>query len=204
MHKPGNGARRGIAIAIAVSLAAAGVVVWLGHRNFEPRVARDYEDCAEEARANASSSLEHSRLITHCGERFAGRRKAGGGYTYFDFLQNRTFDIAGPNPTEQERKKIDWSYMEFLGAQRRELILSNLARAQANGEEALKRGRQDAEAPLALPPKIPLPVKRPPVERAKSCEGGSLSCSWAKLTAAVRNALASSPGANKEYARPAP
>ena len=196
MHRPGDAARWGIAIAIAVSLAAAGVV-WLGHRNLEPPFAMDYEDCAEEAQAYSSSSLEYSQRITHCGTRFAGRRKAGGGYTYFDFLQNRTFDIAGPNPTEQERKKIDWSYMEFLGAQRREMLLSNLARAQANGEEALKRGRQDAESPLALPPKIPLPVKRPPVERARSCEGGSLSCSWARVTAAVRNAFASSPSANK-------
>ena len=40
-------------------------------------------------------------------------------------------------------------------------------------------------------PKIPLPVKRPAIERAAACEDGSLSCSWAKLTAAVKNAFAS-------------
>src|SRR5215469_16770126 len=57
------------------------------------QVARDYEDCAEQARADAGSGAEYSDLMTHCGERFAGRRKAGGGYTYFDFMQNRNFEI---------------------------------------------------------------------------------------------------------------
>ena len=55
---------------------------------------------------------------------------------YFDFMQNRTFHIAGPNPTEGERKQIDHSYMEFLGAQRREMLLSELTKAQANQEQA--------------------------------------------------------------------
>ena len=161
------------------------------------RVAKDYEDCAAEAQANSSSNIEYSRSITLCSERFAGRRKAGGGYRYFDFMQNRSFDIAGPNPTEGERKQIDRSYMNFLGAQRREMLLSDLAKAQANEEQAaFGRGRQDAEAPLALTPKIPLPVKRPVVERSKSCEDGSLTCSWAKLSAAVKNAFAST-GANR-------
>ena len=195
MLESGNRAGWGIAVAIAAFLATG--IVWLGYRNSEHRVAMDYEDCVEEAGANSLSGPEYSQHITHCGVRFAGRRKAGGGYTYFDFLQNRTFDIAGPNPTEQERKKIDWSYMEFLGAQRREMLLSNLAKAQANGEEALRHGRQDAEAPLALAPTIPLPAKRPPAERSKSCQDGSLSCSWAKLSAAVRNAFASSAGTNR-------
>jgi hypothetical protein len=133
-------------------------------------------------------------LITLCSERFAGRRKAGGGYRYFDFMQNRSFDIAGPNPTEGERKHIDRTYMNFLGAQRREMLLSELAKAQANEEQAaFGRSRQDTETPLALAPKIPLPVKRPLVEHSKPCEAGSLSCSWARLSAAVKNAFASTP-----------
>ena len=169
----------------------AGALVWIG--SSAPHVAQDYEDCAEEAQANATSNVEYSRLITHCGERFAGRRKASGGYAYFDFMQNRTFDIAGPNPTDAERKHIDRSYMEFLGAQRREMLLSDLAKAQANmGQAGLDRAQQGVGPPLALTPKIPLPVKRPPVERARACEDGSLSCSWAKLSAAVRSAFASS------------
>jgi hypothetical protein len=191
MYKPGNGARWGIAAAILALSAVA--IVWRGSG---PHVAKDYEDCVEDAQSNTSSSAEYSKLMTHCGERFAGRRKAGGGYTYFDFMQNRTFDIAGPNPTEDERKQIDHAYMEFLGAQRKEMLSSILAKALADREDA-GLGRQDVGPPLVLTPKIPLPAKRPPVEHAKSCEDGSLSCSWERLSAVVRNAFASSPGDNR-------
>ena len=177
-------------------LAAAGLALlvgasaWIDYGVSGPHIAKDYEDCAEEAQANAASTAEYSKLVTHCGEGFAGRRKAGGGYTYFDFMQNRSFDIAGPNPTEDERKRIDRYYMEFLGSQGREMLLSDLAKAQANLEETtIQHGRQDIGAPLVLTPKIPLPVKRPTIERSKACEDGSLSCSWAKVSAAVKKCL---------------
>jgi hypothetical protein len=196
MHRLSRSAAWGLAMASLALLAGASA--WFGYSSSGPHVAKDYEECAEEAQANTSSNIEYSKLITHCGERFAGRRKAGGGYSYFDFMQNRTFHIAGPNPTEGERKQIDHSYMEFLGAQRREMLLSELAKAQANQEQvALDGARQNAGAPLELTPKIPLPAKRPVVERPKSCEDGSLSCGWAKLSAAVRNAFASSAGTSR-------
>jgi hypothetical protein len=195
MYKPRNVAEWATAIAGLISLAVA--IAWFGYGVSERRIATDYEDCAADAQTDASSKLEYGRLLTSCVERFAGRRKIGGGYTYFDFMQNRSFDIAGPNPTEDERKQIDRSYMQFLSAQRREMLLSELAKAQANQELAeLHRGREDAGAPLNLTPKIPLPVKRPPVGHPKPCEDGSLSCSWAKLTAAVRNAFASTASKN--------
>ena len=188
MYRLGKSARW-VTLAVACLLLLAGASVWIG--SSAPHVAKDYEDCAQEAQANATSSAAYSQLITHCGERFAGRRKAGGGYAYFDFMQNRTFDIAGPNPTADERRQIDHSYIEFLGVQRREMLLSDLAKAQANHEQAgLDRVQKEEGQPLALTPKIPLPLKRPPV-RAKVCEDGSLSCSWAKLSAAVRSAFAS-------------
>jgi hypothetical protein len=175
------------AMATLALLTAAGLM-WIGRST--PHVAEDYEDCAEQAQSSAGSSTEYSKLITHCGERFAGRRKPGGGYTYFDFMQNRSFDIAGPNPTEDERKQIDRSYMEFLGTQHEDALLSDLAKAHADQEQpSLDRGNPGP--PLVLTPKIPLPVKRPPIERARACEDGSLSCSWAKLSATVRNAFAS-------------
>ena len=44
----------------------------------------------------------------------------GGGYTYYDFLQNRHFDIAGPNPTPKELKHFDEEYVLYLAAQRRD------------------------------------------------------------------------------------
>jgi hypothetical protein len=98
-----------------------GATAWISYGNSGPHIAKDYEECAEEAQANAASRAD-SELITRCGERFAGRRKVGGGYTYFDFMQNRSFDIAGPNPTKDERKQIDRFYMEFLGSKRREML----------------------------------------------------------------------------------
>jgi len=51
--------------------------------------------------------------MTECNVRFAGRRKADGGYTYYDFMQDRIFDIAGPNPTAEERKQIDREYINY-------------------------------------------------------------------------------------------
>jgi len=191
MYKPRNVTEWGTAAAVLALLAVT--VLWFGYGGSEMHLANDYEDCAADAQADASSNAEYTQLITRCSERFAGRRKAGGGYTYFDFLQNKTFDISGPNPTDNERKHIDRSYMEFLGAQRREMFLSELAKAQANQEQAdLLRGRRDAGAEST--PRIPLPARRPLVERSKPCSDGSLSCSWAKLTAAVKDAFASSAG----------
>jgi hypothetical protein len=194
MYKPRNGVVEwGIAAATFALLAVT--VMWFGYGRSERHVAKDYEECAEKAQTDASSKIEYAKLITRCSVRFEGRRKAGGGYAYFDFMQDRTFDIAGPNPTKDEREKIDRSYMEFLGTQRRDMFLSDLAKAQANMERtALERGRKDVGAPLDLTPRVPLPAKRPLIERAKACGDGSLSCSWAKLTEAVKNAFASSAG----------
>jgi hypothetical protein len=197
MYKPRKDAGWRLAIAAVLALLS-GVTVLLSYPKSELQV-KDYEECVAEAKTNASSDIESSKLITHCGESFAGRRKAGGGYAYFDFMQNKTFDIAGPNPTESERKQIDHHYMEFLGTTRREMILSELMKAQANQEQAgPDRAPQNVGAPLVLTPKIPLPAKRPVVERSRVCEDGSLSCGWAKLSAAVRNAFASSNGTGQQ------
>ena len=196
MYRLGKSA--GWALAVASLALLAGASAWIGYGNSGPRVAQDYEECADEAKTNASSNTEYSNLMTHCGERFAGRRKSGGGYSYFDFMQNKTFNIAGPNPTDDERKQIDHSYIEFLATTRRETILSELMKAQADLEDAgIDRSRQNVGAPLALTPKIPLPARRPVVEHSKTCEDGSLSCGWAKLSTAVKNAFASSNEANR-------
>ena len=58
----------------------------------------DFEACADIAE-QASTKEEKASRLGDCHSKFAGRRKPGGGYTYFDFMQNRHFDIAGPNPT---------------------------------------------------------------------------------------------------------
>jgi hypothetical protein len=142
------------------------------------------------------SNDERGALLTDCSARFAGRRKAGGGYTYYDFMQDRKFDIAGPNPTAEERKEIDREYMGFLDAQRREAVSAELAKRQNEQLRAdLESARQPAGPPMVLTPLAspPTAAKRP-VDRSKStrCEDGSLSCSWEKFSAALRNAFASS------------
>src|SRR5262249_3990139 len=73
------------------------------------RAPADFEDCADAAEKAASKEAKTAALA-QCNAKFAGRRKAGGGYTYYDFMQDRSFDIAGPNPTAQEQKHIDEQY----------------------------------------------------------------------------------------------
>ena len=178
------------------------VALWLGPGGSPFQVARDYEECIKQVEAKAPPKTERAGLPTDCNARFAGRRKPGGGYTYYDFMQDRKFDIAGPNPTAEERKQIDRAYMGFLDVQQREAVSAELANRQNERLRAsLESARQQVAAPMALRStnsfSPPLPVKRP-IDRSKSahCEDGSLSCSWAKLSAVVKNAFAASLKAN--------
>jgi len=216
MHRlPGDGARKWPVAVVALALLAL-VVWWLGFRTPSPHVVRDYEDCVEQTQA-VTSKVQRAALMTKCSAWFAGRRKPGGGYTYFDFMQDRSFDIAGPNPTAEERKRIDRAYMDFLDAQRREAVSAELAkRRNEQLQEDLARARQPVGPPTPLALRSPPPAaERRPVEfsaerrpadlaaekriadrsKATTCEDGSLTCSWAKLSAAVKNAFASSSGA---------
>ena len=192
---PNGGAKKHLALAVALAFVAL-VVLWLGIRGSPPKSARDFEQCVEQVQATFPSNDERGALLTDCNARFAGRRKAGGGYTYYDFMQDRKFDIAGPNPTAEERKEIDREYMGFLDAQRREAVSAELAKRQNEQLRAdLESARQPAGPPMVLTPLAspPTAAKRP-VDRSKStrCEDGSLSCSWQKFSAALRNAFASS------------
>ena len=84
----------------------------------------DFEECAELSRQMVGA--ERIARIMDCGSRFAGRRKMGGGYAYYDLFQYRSFDIAGPNPTAKERTRIYSEYKRFLDLQRREAALAEL------------------------------------------------------------------------------
>ena len=64
----------------------------------------DFESCADVAE-RAKTKEEKTAKLAECNAKYAGRRKPGGGYTYYDFMQDRTFDIAGPNPTPEEQKR---------------------------------------------------------------------------------------------------
>jgi hypothetical protein len=134
-----------------------------------------------------------------CNARFAGRRKPGGGYSYYDFMQGRSFDIAGPNPTAEERKQIDREYIQFLDAQRREAASADSAKTQDEKLRAdLESQRQLVGPPLVLTPKIASsPAAKRAADRSKpaGCDDNSLACGWSKLSAVVRDAFASSPKA---------
>src|SRR6202171_4250607 len=95
----------------------------------------DFEECADIAE-KAATKEGRTAALSECNAKFAGRRKLGGGYTYFDFMQNRKFDIAGPNPTPEEQKHIDEQYTAYLDRPRR----STLAAEQAARQQLLQPG----------------------------------------------------------------
>ena len=189
--------------ATIVALAALVLVtVWQGVRWSTPIVTQDFEECAELAE-NTAQGTQRAAMLTDCGARFAGRRKAGGGYTYYDFLQNRSFDIAGPNPTEEERKRIDFEYVNFLDSERRDAVSVEFAKRRAENLLADFENvrRPPIGPPTILTPKIPPSSPPNPSVRRSSPHcmiEGSLSCSWEKLTSSVKNAFASTskPGSN--------
>jgi hypothetical protein len=190
-----GGAQKRIRTSVTLALLAV-VFFWLGFRGSPPQLAQDFEECTEQVQARSAADDQRGAPMNDCNARFAGRRKAGGGYTYYDFMQDRKFDIAGPNPTAEERKQIDREYMGFLDAQRREAVSAEFAKRQNEQLRAdVERARQPAGPPmvLTLTDPVPLPVKRP-VDRSKSarCDDGSLTCSWARFSAVMKNAFASS------------
>ncbi|MEH2512958.1 hypothetical protein V1291_004312 [Nitrobacteraceae bacterium AZCC 1564] len=154
---------------------------------------KDYEDCATSAEQPGLSKQDKAKILSECDAKFAGRRKPGGGYTYYDFMQNRHFDIAGPNPTPEELKRMDQEYLGYLGDHRQEAIVA------AIGEQ--RRAPEVIELPRAIlaPPKgvasvavsptpKPRPAAAPPRKHKEAeCKGDALSCGWAKLTTTVHD-----------------
>ena len=119
--------------------------------------------------------------------KFAGRRKPGGGYTYYDFMQNRSFDIAGPNPTAAEQKSIDEQYTLYLDNYRRSAILAAFAEKQREQEQAaLAAAMQPPRAPVAAAQPIMLPKPRPRI-KPPACAEDPLACGWAKLSSGIRD-----------------
>jgi hypothetical protein len=181
-------------LAALVGVLCALVAIWLGFRQSSPELAQDFEDCVERVEAKLPSNDELSALMTDCNVRFAGRRKAEGGYTYYDFMQDRKFDIVGPNPTPEERKQIDREYIGYLDVQRREAVSAELAIRQNEQLRAdIERARQAVGPPMILTPTNASAAKRL-VDRPKpgQCGDDSLACTWSKISTAVKNAFASS------------
>ena len=140
----------------------------------------DYEECAE--RAQRSPAKQAAALLSACDGQFAGRRKPGGGYSYYDFMQNRSFDIAGPNPTAAEQKAIDEHYTSYLDQHRRSVIAAAFAEKQREQQQAALQ----VEAPLAALPAPkdirPAVLARPKPRKPPDCATDPLGCGWSKLS----------------------
>jgi hypothetical protein len=152
----------------------------------------DFEDCADAAE-KAPSKEEKAAKLSECNAKFAGRRKPGGGYTYFDFMQNRTFDIAGPNPTPEEQKKIDEEYIAYLENQRRSSIAAAFSAKQQQPvlppqvqPVSLKSGIEKVPVPVASPLKQAAGTNAQRI-RAGNCAKGSFSCEWPRLSGGLND-----------------
>lgn len=184
-------------LAVAAAALVALAMVWLEFGGSSVELARDYEECVERLQAQSGAGDDLNGGLGACNARFAGRRKADGGYSYYDFMQDRKFDIAGPNPTADERKAIDREYIDYLEGQRREAISAALARRQNDQLRAdIESARVPPGRPLALVPEsVPLPVPRRVAERrerARQCAEDVVLCTLSKVSSAVKDAFASS------------
>jgi hypothetical protein len=156
----------------------------------------DFEECADAAE-KAATKEDKTFQLSECHSKFAGRRKPGGGYTYFDFMQNRNFDIAGPNPTPEEQKQIDEQYTAFLDGERQRSIAAALMAKQLQVQQAsLKQGSPRQGSPGNE--KVPVPVEAPNKAQAganeirsrmksANCAQHSFSCDWPRLSEGIKD-----------------
>ena len=158
------------------------------HAQWWSRAPADFEECADKAEKAATKEERTSQLI-ECNAKFAGRRKPGGGYAYFDFMQNRNFDIAGPNPTPEEQKQIDEQYTAFLDRERRSSIAAAFTVKQQQQQQLQQASLKNEKVPL--PPEAPT---RPAAandlrSRAKTanCARHSFSCDWPRLSEGIKD-----------------
>jgi hypothetical protein len=114
-------------------------------------------------------------------------------------MQNRSFDIAGPNPTAEEQRQIDEQYTAFLAQERRNSIAAAFAAKQQQLQEATFRSETE---------KIPLPVVAPNKQSAAAadakssdtkladvrshaktngCPQHAFSCEWPRLSEGIKD-----------------
>src|SRR6202012_272067 len=148
---------------IVLMVAVAGCVVFsssIAEAQWWSRGPADFEECADIAEKNPAKEARTAAL-SEGNAKFAGRRKPGGGYAYFDFMQNKNFDIAGPNPTPEEQRHIDEQYAIYLEGQRR----SSIAAAFAAKKQQLQQASLTSE-----PEKAPACDRHHPQTAAKGDE----------------------------------
>src|SRR4029450_10557502 len=147
----------------------------------------DFESCADVAE-KAKTKEEKTAKLAECNAKFAGRRKPGGGYTYFDFMQNRSFDIAGPNPTPQEQKQIGQQYIAHLDRQRRSAAAAELTARQQQEQlqqATFRIGTEKRPFPGGKPSKRPAGTDLRSRTKTTNCAQPSFSCEWPRLSESI-------------------
>ena len=180
--------------ALAAAIGTVLLQVSPAHAEWWTRAPADFEECADRAE-KAASKQEKTAALGECNAKFAGRRKPGGGYTYYDFLQNRVFDIAGPNPTAEEQKKIDEAYARYLADQRRANLKEEAAAKELRQQQPQPQPPPQAIRQAALRPEPgngpmvhirPKPKTQTADARARAkgsaCVKDSFSCEWPRLS----------------------
>ncbi|MEN3348897.1 MAG: hypothetical protein V7632_2532 [Bradyrhizobium sp.] len=161
---------------------------------------KDFEECADLAE-KAKTKEDKTTQLAECNSRFAGRRKPGGGYTYYDFMQDRSFDIAGPNPTPEEQKKIDLEYTTYLEKERRSNIVAAFNARQLQEQEKApeppqqqsqqQQPRLEQASLRSAAEKVPVPVASPVKQaariRAAQCAKNAFSCEWPRLSQSLED-----------------
>jgi hypothetical protein len=153
------------------------------------RAPADFEECADVAEKAATRDARRAAL-SECNAKFAGRRKPGGGYSYFDFMQNRSFDIAGPNPTPEEQKHIDQQYTAFLDRERQSTIAAAFSAKQQQQQPVQQTSLRIERVPVpAAAPNKPAAAASDLRSRAKTanCAPGSFSCDWPRLSESLKD-----------------
>jgi len=152
---------------------------------------RDYEDCVDTVKAFALTPEALATTIAECDSRFPGRRKAGGGYTYYDFMQNRHFDIAGPIPTAKELKQIDQEFIRYLAARNPSAGSGEGQRAKAIRPETARSAGKPENKPRVATQTTGLAHARPATSQNKSkpldCRETPVACGWTSLTTQVKS-----------------
>ena len=183
MNESQKSALLNVAIVCCIALVPAqSSAQWFG-----TRAPADFEECSESAEKAASKEAEATQLA-ECGVKFAGRRKAGGGYTYFDFMQNRHFDIAGPNPTPEEQKHIDEQYAEYLARERRSAIAAAFTQKQQQLQRtALESEKKPAAKEVVNKPRAVTVGSATSRPRIATCAHDSFSCNWPRLAEGIKD-----------------
>jgi hypothetical protein len=171
--------------AIAVVLAPS-----LAHSQWWSSKPADFEDCAD--RAEKAAKEERTAKLSECHSKFAGRRKPGGGYTYFDFMQNRHFDIAGPNPTPEEQKQIDEQYIAYLDQERRSTIAAAFAAKQQQIQQVQQVSLKSETEKIPVPRESPVKQQAAASDlraraKAAQCAKDSFSCEWPRLSDSIND-----------------